>query len=64
MVFAECEYDEHFLYVHLYDCFPDKRGTEERPEWYEEVTTRDTSKVKQGIRDLKIRSHYHNLWLK
>ena len=39
------------LNMHLDHGLPYERGTEECPEWNEEVTTGDTSQVKQGVWD-------------
>ena len=39
------------LNMHLDHGLPYECGAEERPEWNEEVTTGDTSQVKQGVWD-------------
>lgn len=48
LIFLETDLD-----VHLNDGFPNQSGSEESPERNEEVSTSDSSQVKQRIGDLK-----------
>lgn len=55
VVLVECHDHEQHLNVHLDDRLADQGGTEERPERNQKVTTRETSEIKQWVRNLEER---------
>ena len=53
VVLVECDNHEQHLNVHLDDRLADQSGTEERPERNQKVTARETSEIKQWVRNLE-----------